>query len=58
MDPKFYIDYPQEKIQQGVNAYRCSICKNTARVINGLLGNHKIDCKYRIEKEKLLDINE
>jgi hypothetical protein len=49
---KFYIDYPQEKIEQGVNIYRCSICKERALVINGLLANHKPSCKYRIDKEK------
>jgi|TARA_B110000196_G_C21085140_1_gene634561 hypothetical protein len=55
MDPKFYIDYPQEKIEEGVNVYQCSICKERALVINGLLDNHKINCKYRINKEKLLN---
>lgn len=49
---KFYIDYPQEKIEQGVNIYRCSICKERALVINGLLANHKPSCKYRIDEEK------
>ena len=52
MEPKFYIDYPQEKIEEGSNIYRCSICKETALTINGLLSNHKSSCKYRIEKEE------
>ena len=54
MDNKFYIDYPQEKIEEGSNVYRCSICKKKALTINGLLDNHKASCIYRINKEKLL----
>ena len=54
MEPKFYIDYPQEKIEGGGNVYRCSICKEKALIINGLLDNHKVSCSYRIDKEKLL----
>ena len=54
MEPKFYIDYPQEKIKQGANLYQCSICKEKALTINGLLDNHKASCSYRIDKEKLL----
>ena len=52
MQPKFFIDYPQERIEEGSNVYRCSICKETALTINGLLTNHKASCKYRIEKEE------
>lgn len=55
MEPKFYIDYPQEKIQQGVNLYQCSICKESSLNINGLLENHTLDCSYRIDKEYLLN---
>ena len=58
MEPKFYIDYPQEKIEEGSNVYRCSICKETALTINGLLSNHKSSCKYRIEKEKALSFDD
>jgi DNA-directed RNA polymerase subunit RPC12/RpoP len=54
MVPRFYIDYPQEKIEEGSNIYRCSICKEKALTINGLLENHKASCNYRIDKEKLL----
>jgi len=54
MESKFYIDYPQEKVEEGANIYRCSICKEKALTINGLLHNHKIGCTYRINKEKLL----
>jgi hypothetical protein len=55
MESRFFIDYPQEKIDEGSNVYRCSFCKEKALVINGLLNNHKSNCKYRINKEKLLD---
>ncbi len=52
MEPKFYIDYPQEKIEQGVNLYQCAICKVSSLSINGLLANHKPSCKYRIDNEE------
>jgi|TARA_B110000037_G_scaffold219055_1_gene283382 hypothetical protein len=58
MDSRFYIDYPQERIEEGSNVYRCSICKEKALTINGLLANHKDSCNYRMEKEKLLNSNE
>jgi len=54
MKNKFYIDYPQEKIEQGVNIYRCSICKINSLEINGILEKHKISCEYRINQEKLI----
>ena len=54
MEPRFYIDYPQERIEEGSNVYRCSSCKEKALIINGLLDNHKVSCSYRITKEKLL----
>jgi len=54
MDSRFYIDYPQERIEEGSNVYRCSICKEKALKINGLLNNHKASCSYRTDKEKLL----
>ena len=52
---KFYIDYPQEKIDPSKNNYRCSYCKVSSLEINGLLEKHKNNCDYRIEQEKLLD---
>ena len=58
MQSKFFIDYPQERIEEGSNVYRCSICKETALTINGLLTNHKASCKYRIEKEKALSFDD
>jgi len=54
MDSRFDIDYPQEKIEEGSNVFRCSICKEKALTINGILINHKDNCSYRIDKEKLL----
>ena len=53
MKPKFYIDYPQEKIEPGVNIYRCSICKISSLEINGLLKKHKPNCKYRLSMESM-----
>jgi hypothetical protein len=52
MKKKYYIDYPQEKIEPGLNVYRCIYCKNKSLYINGLLNKHNVDCKYRIEQEK------
>ena len=52
---KFYIDYPQEKIEPGVNIYRCSICKISSLEINGLLYKHKVNCEYRLKYEKLFN---
>ena len=54
MIKKFYIDYPQEKENPLVNLYRCKFCKEDSIKINGLLKNHKSDCRYRIEQEQLL----
>ncbi len=55
MKPKFYIDYPQEKIEPGVNSYRCSFCKINCLEINGLLYKHKVNCEYRLKHEKLFN---
>ena len=43
----FYIDYPQEKIEEYQHAYRCAYCKIPTTVIFGLLENHAEDCEYR-----------
>jgi hypothetical protein len=48
---KYFIDYPQERIEEGVNNYQCSYCKVSTLEINGLLEKHKSNCKYRLEKE-------
>ena len=39
----FYIDYPQEKIEEHQHAYRCRYCKIPTTVIFGLLENHAED---------------
>jgi len=52
----FYIDYPQEKEDPKKNIYRCCYCKRDSLSINGLLDNHDLNCKYRIEKEKQIDV--
>ena len=52
MEPKFWIDYPQEHIEGEMYKYRCSYCKIETTAINGLIENHKKDCTFRIEQEK------
>jgi hypothetical protein len=49
----FYIDYPQEKIEERQHAYRCLHCKIPTTIIFGLLENHSEDCDYRIHQSKL-----
>jgi len=49
---KYYIDYPQEKTEPGLNLYRCAYCKKEALYINGLLDKHDANCKYRIDQEE------
>jgi hypothetical protein len=34
---KYFIDYPQERIEEGVNNYQCQFCKVPTLTINGLL---------------------
>jgi hypothetical protein len=48
----FYIDYPQEKIEEHQHAYRCAYCKIPTTVIFGLLENHANDCEYRKQQGK------
>ena len=55
MKKLFYIDYPQEKKDPKANIYRCSLCKEDALKINGLLENHKLNCKYRLEQERQIN---
>ena len=50
---KFYIDYPQEKIDSSKNNYRCLYCKISTLEINGLLEKHKPNCKYRLSMESM-----
>ncbi|MBT3826209.1 MAG: hypothetical protein HOF49_00055 [Nitrosomonadales bacterium] len=54
MKKEYYIDYPQEKIEPGLNLYRCIFCKKESLHINGLLEKHDVNCSYRIEQEKQL----
>ena len=48
----FYIDYPQEKIEEHQHAYRCAYCKIPTTIIFGLLENHAEDCAYRTQQSK------
>ena len=52
MEPKFWINYPQEHIEGEMYKYRCTYCKIETTAINGLIENHKEDCTFRIEQEK------
>jgi hypothetical protein len=52
----FYIDYPQEKIEEHQHAYRCAFCKIPTTVIFGLLENHAQDCKYRAQQRKWVQL--
>jgi hypothetical protein len=53
MTKKYYIDYPQERITEGVNNYQCKFCKVSSLEINGLLENHDKNCAYRQEMERI-----
>jgi hypothetical protein len=46
----FYIDYPQEKVDEHKHVYRCAYCKIVTTTINGLLENHAKDCQYRLQQ--------
>lgn len=47
-----YDDYPTTPIG-GSNPYHmCSHCGMSVPGINGILGRHSSDCKYRLEKER------
>lgn len=52
----FYIDYPQEKIEEHQHAYRCQYCKIPTTTIFGLLENHAEDCEYRQQQSKWAQI--
>ena len=48
---KYFIDYPQERVEEGLNNYQCQFCKVSTLTINGLLENHLPECEYRKQKE-------
>jgi|GEM_PF-339827 hypothetical protein len=48
----FYIDYPQEKIEEYMHAYRCAYCKIPTTLIFGKLENHDVNCEYRRSQSK------
>ena len=52
MKKLFYIDYPQERIEEHAHRYRCAICKEETTKINGTLEGHLPSCSYRIGLEK------
>ena len=52
----FYIDYPQERIEEHQHAYRCDYCKIPTTMIFGLLENHAQDCEYRTQQRKWVQL--
>ena len=52
MKKSFYIDYPQEHLEDQAHSYRCAYCKVGTTVINGSLEGHLPSCEYRIKLEQ------
>ncbi len=52
MKKPFYIDYPQEHLEDQLHSYRCVHCKVGTTVINGRLAGHLPSCEYRINLEQ------
>jgi hypothetical protein len=53
MKKPFYIDYPQEHLEDQLHSYRCAHCKVGTTVINGSLEGHLLSCEYRIKLEQV-----
>jgi hypothetical protein len=51
MKKLYYIDYPQEHLENQMHRYRCVYCKVETTIINGLLEGHLPSCEYRINLE-------
>jgi hypothetical protein len=51
MKKLFYIDYPQEHVENQAHSYRCVYCKVGTTTINGSLEGHLPSCEYRIKQE-------
>ena len=52
----FYIDYPQEKIEEHQHAYRCVSCKISTTQIFGLLERHSENCEYRLQQHRWVQL--
>ena len=48
---RFYIDYPQEKLDGELYKYKCAFCGIDTVTIDGMLENHSRTCEYRLKKE-------
>ena len=48
---RFYIDYPQEKLDGELYKYKCAFCGIDTVTIDGMLENHSPTCEYRLQKE-------
>ncbi len=51
MKKLYYIDFPQEHLENQMHQYRCVYCKVDTTTINGKLEGHLPSCKYRIKLE-------
>jgi hypothetical protein len=52
MKKLFYIDFPQEHLEDQLHRYRCVYCKIETTVINGRLDGHTPTCEYRLQLEQ------
>ncbi len=51
MKKLYYIDYPQEHVQDQMHRYQCVYCKVETTLINGKLEGHLATCQYRLKLE-------
>lgn len=51
MKKPYYIDFPQEHLEDYQHRYRCTYCKVETTTINGRLEGHLPSCEYRIKME-------
>jgi hypothetical protein len=51
MKKLYYIDFPQEHLENQMHQYRCVYCKIATTTINGKLEGHLPSCPYRIKLE-------
>ena len=52
MKKSYYIDYPQEHVEEQSHTYRCVYCKVVTTKINGSLQGHLPTCDYRLKLER------
>ena len=54
---RFFIDYPQKKLDGELYKYKCASCGIDTVTIDGKLENHLPTCEYRLNKEKEPDVS-